>query len=353
MSDLLETTNTYLQTAVAPVAAEIDRLPEALKQAWRGLGKLGVLTLRVPPAPVTAETFALFTEQIARYSGALAFLQTQHQSAAGMLSLSDNSTLREQYLPKMKYGTVGVGIGFSHLRRSGKPMVTALEVEGGFQLNGTVPWVTGSGIFDQFILAASLPDGRAVFGMVPFRDTQGTQGEISLGAHKSLCAMTATNTVTVTLTDWFLSSELVVSIQPVGWIQDNDLKKVLQPSFFSLGCARAGLDIVERVFEQKQFAFIESALESLTEELGRCRGEILAAITDGNYSFSDQVRLRGRAIALAVKCAHAAVTVSSGAANLSDHPAERVYREALLFTVSGQTQALMQATLENWHSHNC
>ncbi|CDM92489.1 hypothetical protein H4N54_22020 [Limnospira fusiformis KN01] len=126
---------------------------------------------------------------------------------------------------------------------------------------------------------------------------------------------------------------------------------ILQPSFFALGCARAGLDIVERVFEQKQFAFIESALESLTEELGGCRGEILAAITDGNYSFSEQVQLRGKAIALAVKCAHAAVTVSSGAANLIDHPASRVYREALLFTVSGQTQALMQATLENFQ--NC
>lgn len=348
MSDLLEITNTYLKTAVAPVAAEIDRNPEALKQAWRGLGKLGVLSLRVPPDPVTAETFALFTEQIARYSGALAFLQTQHQSAAGMLSLSNNCTLQQQYLSGMKYGTVGVGIGFSQLRRSGKPMVTALEVKGGFKINGTVPWVTGWNIFDQFILAASLPDGRAVFAMVPFEEIKGVQGDISLGAPMSLCAMTGTNTVTVTLTDWFLSSDLVVSIQPVGWIQDNDHRKVLQPSFFALGCARAGLDIVERVFDQKQCAFIGEALESLSQELGRCRGEILAAVTHGNYSFSQQVQLRGRAIALGVKCAHAAVTVSSGSANLSDHPASRVYREALLFTVSGQTQALMQATLENF-----
>ncbi|MGA9379609.1 MAG: cyclase family protein, partial [Phormidium sp.] len=45
-------------------------------------------------------------------------------------------------------------------------------------------------------------------------------------------------------------------------------------------------------------------------------------------------------------CAHAAITVSSGAANLKSHPAQRVYREALVFTVSGQTEGIKAATLQ-------
>lgn len=46
-----------------------------------------------------------------------------------------------------------------------------------------------------------------------------------------------------------------------------------------------------------------------------------------------------------LRCANAAITVSSGAANYQDHPAQRVYREALVFAVSGQTTAVMEATL--------
>jgi hypothetical protein len=58
------------------------------------------------------------------------------------------------------------------------------------------------------------------------------------------------------------------------------------------------------------------------------------------------VQLRAWAIDLAARIAHAAVTVSSGAANYSHHDAQRVYREALVFTVTGQTRAVMEATLE-------
>lgn len=349
MSDLLEIAETYLQTSVAPLAQDIDRDPEALRQAWNGLGELGMLTLRVPRelggVEVTAEIFAEYQECVARHSGALAFLQTQHQSAAGMLSLSSNSALQRQYLPAMRYGKIGVGIGFSQLRRPGKPMVRAVPLEGGYRLEGTVPWVTGWGIFEEFIAAATLPDGRAVFGVVPLRETEENGGAIAIGAPMSLCAMTSTNTVAVTLKDWFLPGDRVVSVQPVGWIEENDKKKVLRASFFAIGCARAGLDIVETAFEKRGFPFIREAAESLGEELGSCRATILEAIKDEKYGFSEKVKLRARAIALAVRCAHAAVTVSAGAANLSDRAAGRVYREALVFTVSGQTQPLMEATL--------
>jgi len=40
------------------------------------------------------------------------------------------------------------------------------------------------------------------------------------------------------------------------------------------------------------------------------------------------------------------VVVSSGAANGTLHPAGRVYREALVYTVSGQTKDVMVATLD-------
>lgn len=349
-SHLLEITESYLKESVAPYSAEIDQNPEALRTALKGLGERSLLALRVPKVwggeEVDEETFQNFQELVTRYSGALAFLQTQHQSAAGMLLLSPNTALKQEYLPQLSNGQRLIGVGFSQLRREGDPPVKAFPIEGGYQLEGQVPWVTGFSLFHQFIVAAVLPDGCSVFGVVPLVDTvQNSGGMITFSEPMQLAAMTSTNTVTAQLRNWFLPQSQVVSLKPVGWIQENDHKNVLRSVPFALGCATAGLDIVSAVSQTKPHSFILKALESLNQELLSCRTALKEAQQQLEISFAERLQIRAWAIDLAVRCAHAAVTVSSGAANYSYHAAQRVYREALVFTVTGQTTAVMEATL--------
>ncbi|MFH7026702.1 MAG: cyclase family protein [Heteroscytonema crispum UTEX LB 1556] len=369
---LLETAKSYFLTEVAPKANEIDCNPEALFHALQGLGKLNLLALRVPRRwggqEVSEETFGNFQELAARYSGALAFLQTQHQSAAGMLLASSNSSLQQEYLPRMGNGQVLLGVGFSQLRRQGEALTLAVPVAGGYQLDGVVPWITGWGLFSEFIVAARLPDGRAVFGIVPFVEThqdefnepqrrrerrerreecsfQDLGGSVTFSPPAQLAAMTSTNTVTATLTYWFLPQERVVSIKPAGWIHENDKNNVLRATFLAIGCALAGLDIIEAASQSKSLPFINKTFESLQEEFTICRTAIREA-QKTRGELAQKLELRGWAIDLATRIAHAAITVSSGAANYMHHPAQRVYREALVFTVTGQTSAVMEATLE-------
>ena len=343
---LLNLAKCYLQESVSPHAATIDTETEALQKALFGLGELGLLALRVPSpwgGDASQETFYIFQELVARYSGALAFLQTQHQSAAAMLAQSQNELLKQEYLPLLSNGLL-VGVGFSHLRRGGKPVIAAVPVTGGYKLEGYVPWVTGFGLFQEFIVAAVLPDAQVVFGVVPFEETdQDELGAITFSQPMALAAMTSTNTVTATLTSWFLPQERVVSVKPGGWIQENDKKNLLNPTSLALGCAAAGLDILQAAHSTKPLSFIAQAFKTLDRELVDCRAAIRHAQQDNDLD--RRLQLRAWTIDLAVRCAHAAVTVSSGAANYSHHAAQRVYREALVFTVSGQTTALMEATL--------
>ena len=335
----------YLLDQVAPLANEIDSNPDALLYALKGLGELGVLALRVPGGKEVTETFNSFQELVARYSGALAFLQTQHQSAGGMLVASTNSSLQQEYLPQMSHGKVLVGVGFSQIRRPGKPSTVAVPVSSGYQLDGEVPWVTGWGFFNDFIVAATLPDGGAVFGMVPFQEThQESGGNITFSTPAQLAAMTSTNTVTASLTHWLLPTERVVFIKPAGWIHENDQKNVLHATPLITGCAFAGLDIIESAARTKSLPSIASAFESLLQELNDCRNAI--ALAQQDVPIAERLQLRAWAIELATRIAHAAIAVSSGAANFSHHAAQRVYREALVYTVSGQTRDLMAATLE-------
>ncbi|MGB7378726.1 MAG: cyclase family protein [Rivularia sp. (in: cyanobacteria)] len=348
LSSFLDSAKSYLSETVALKANEIDKSPDALFEALQGLGNLDLLALRVPQKyggkGFSEVDYGNFQELVARYSGALAFLQTQHQSAAGMLFAGDNSTLQQEYLPLMGSGKVLLGIGFSHLRRRGEPIITAEAVRGGYRLNGVVPWITGFGFFQEFIVAAALPDGGAVFGIAPFQNTQQTgEGEIRFSSPAQLAAMNSTNTVSATLNGWFLPEELVVSIKPPGWIQENDRKNILRATFLAFGCAEAGLDIIKSAFEKKSFSFINDAFNSLQAELNSCRSAIEKARQQ--EVFTQKLQLRAWAIDLTTRIAHGAVTVSSGAANYNHHAAQRVYREALVFTVSGQSSAIMEATL--------
>lgn len=344
MTSRLQSAETFLQDTIAPIANQIDEKVEALRSAMVGLGDRHLLALRVPESwnggGLNDEQFHRFQELIAQYSGALAFLQTQHQSAAAMLVKSENESLKQAFLPLMGTGEKRVGIGFSHLRRANPPL-KAVPVNGGYLLHGHIPWITGFDFFQSVLIAAVLPDGEAVYGMVPFTN-RSSNGEIRFSAPMALAAMTSTNTVTADLTEWFLPASQVAFVLPAKAIQKSDRANVLNHGFFALGCAQAGLDVLATAARSKS-GLVAPTLEALSQELSACRSAIYSTIAE---PFEARLKLRVWSIDLMMRCAHAAVIASSGAANSKSHPAQRVFREALLFSVSGQTNAVLEASLD-------
>lgn len=341
---LLNAIDSFLQTQIAPQADLLDRDPIALQQAFQLLGDQGWLTLMVPQSwqgqGVNELTFRAFQEQVARYSGALAFLQTQHQSAASRIAQSSNEALKH-CLPAMATGRHRIGLGFSQLRRQGPPPVTAIPIAEGYRLNGAIPWITGFGCFQQFIVGAALPDGRALFGLMPLQNTaQTSSGTVQFSEPLALAVMGSTNTVTAQLTDWLLTADQVLDLKPAGWIHESDRRNVLHHGFFALGCAQAGLDLVAGA----DVPGAAATWQALQAELADCRQTMYNAQAAQDTGMH-QLHLRAWSIELAVRCAHAAVTVSRGAANYTSHPAQRIYREALAFTVFGQTPVILEATL--------
>lgn len=344
----LDRAREYLSTKVKENAQAIDADVECLRTALKGLCERELMALRRPHkygGPGLPELqFRVYQEEVARYSGALAFLQTQHQSAVAMIARSENEKLKEEYLPLMGDGRKLVGIGFSQLRRHGDPVMRAQPTDGGFILNGTVPWITGYKLYEEFIIGATLPGGESLFGVVPFTDQTG----IKFGEVMQLAAMESAQTVSATVEDFFVSNDMVVFERPAGWIHSNDMINIVLQGFFAVGCARAGLDILGENAEKKHLPFLKSTLGKLSEEVEMCREAMVSAQESASEDVTtdDKLTARAWAIDLAVRCAHAAVASSSGAANSSRHPAQRVYREALVYTVSAQTAPVMEATLE-------
>lgn len=347
----LENLETYLRQNITPQACQLDRDFPTLAAALQQLGERSLLALRVPQdlggEGLSETDFRRFQVLMARHSGALTFLQTQHQSAAIRLAKSSNRELQQQYLPHMGTGKVLIGVGFSHLRRGGKPMVTATEAEGGYWLNGKVPWVTGYGCFDLFIVGAVLADGSEIYGVVPFSDRQQELGgKIGFSQPMPLIAAAATNTVTAELENWFVKRDRLVTINPPGSIHVSSRQNILNHGFYALGCAYAALDLLNGLWERKQLNFIRETWQSLSAETTTKERALLAAISHSGVTYSHKIQLRTQIINLAARCSHAAVIAAGGAANYLDSDVGRVYREALLFSVSGQTKDLMAASLE-------
>jgi alkylation response protein AidB-like acyl-CoA dehydrogenase len=346
---VLQEAKAFLIDQVAPRAEIIDRDPDALREALQGLCDRDFMALKRPaefggpelPEPLFRE----FQEECARTSGALSFLQTQHQSAVSLIAKGENEGLKAEYLPKMGSGEKLVGIGFSQLRRAGAPIMTATPAEDGYTLEGKVPWVTGWSFYPEFLVGASLPDGRALFGIVPLPASIPVEG-VRVSPPMRLAAMETALTVSVEFENYFLPQERVAFIKPAGWIQKSDMINIALQGHFALGCARAGIDIVEKNAAAKPLPFLRETADKLLAEWRACHEETSEAQRSVEEETTvRRLNVRAWAIDLAVRCAHAAITSSSGAANSLDHPAQRVFREALVYTVSAQTSPIMEATL--------
>lgn len=350
----------HLDDQVAPLAQQLDREPDQLFSAFLALGAKGWL------APRLADTYAdcsvgglglngadyqRFQSAIARRSGALAFLQTQHQSAASLILSGENEVLKQRYLPKMTVGDRRLGVGFSQLRRQPSPL-RAEAVTGGYRLSGLVPWVTGAGLFDEFVGAAVLADGSAVFGLIPLTSHIGADSSddsdtsrigITVSEPMRLAAMSSTNTVTVQLDNWVLPAAQVVGHQPKGWIEQRDHANPLSPLGLIFGCAQAGIDVLGQSLKRRDISHnIVARLKLKLAQLQTALPKI-AALPDSAYP--QKLAFRAEAITLMNTCSQAAVVASSGAANALEHPAQRVYGESMVFSVGGQTTDGAIATL--------
>lgn len=335
----------FLHNRVAPLAGELDISYEKLREMVDEMARRGLLGLRVPKeyggAGLSQTEFRRFQEEVARVSGILAFVQTQHQSACNFVSQSSNEALKKRFLPDLASGKHKSGIAFSQLRRKGSPLMRAEKVEGGYVLSGKCPWITGWGLFDKCVTAAELSSGESVWCLTDLRESEHFKPSDVM----KLATFEASQTISAEVKDLFVEDGLVLYHRPEGWIHQSDALNVALQSPFALGCAQAGLDVLKNAFDKRGLKEIGETLEKLSEELEQCREFAYKAMEEGS-SMKDGLNARGWAIELAGRCAFAAVIASSGGGNAMTHPAQRVYREALVFAVLAQTDAIMAATLD-------
>jgi alkylation response protein AidB-like acyl-CoA dehydrogenase len=270
------------------------------------------------------------------------FIITQRTGACQRIANSDNNAPKERWLPGLASDGAFATVGISHLttsrRHLGQPVMRAKRVDGGFELDGLSPWVTGGCHADVIVTGAELEDGTQILVALPT-----SLAGVTTPAPPRLVGVSASHTgevhcQRVVVPDDCLLQGPAESVMRLGTGAGTG---GLQTSTLAVGLSDAALSFLEKE-SQARPALAEPATE-LRREQRALESELLAMATGGGSCTNEQ--LRTRANSLVLRSSQAALAAAKGTGYVVGHPAGRWCREALFFLVWSCPQPVLTANL--------
>lgn len=347
---LVERAHAIASQFLTPRATRADQATAPPVDQIRHLAEAGLLGLTTPPeyggrgAPPHVVRDCLAA--VAAGCGVTAFVYFQHLVGCRHLAGGANGPLKERLLPALAGGRRFCSLAFSHLRRPGPPTLCARAAAAAWVFDGTAPWMTGWGLADEVLLAGVLPDGRSAWVVAPLVESEALRASLPM----RLCAMNASATVTLSCRGLRIGAERQVKTMTPAELAGDTAGAILFFTALSLGVARAAVELLRAGDPDGPVA---AAAIALDRELAAARAAV-DRWDDPATPVSqrgDVAGLRAWCIDLGVRAAHAAVAGSGGAANRLDHPAQRLFREAMVYTLVAQTRDLRVATLDRLTRH--
>ena len=160
--------------------------------------------------------------------------------------------------------------------------------------------------------------------------------------------MNASATVSLTLRGLRVGSEQVIATVTREQQAARDVAGLLTPSALSLGAAGAAAALLAALAERRGSAHLAGVARAFEGEREAARAEVdaWADRPEAEGYAEHAVRVRAWCIELGVRAAHAAVAATGGSANLLDNAAQRLFREAMLYSLTSQTRDLQAATVQ-------
>ena len=287
---------------------------------------------------------------LARCCLTTAFVLTQRNAACQRIAASPNERLRKRFLSEHCAGRQLATVGISHLSTSrqhwSRPSVVVTPIEGGYDLSGEAPWVTGGLHADLLVTGGSLPDGLQILLAIP-TDRAG----LTMGDPLRLLALNGSRTGSALLDRVAVDSGEVLTgpVERVMQVGATGGTGSLTTSAVALGAAAHSLaGLVEESILRRELVPV---VDELQAEHSRLKADLLRAATlthgtDDSKTLAEQLRFRANS--LVSRAALAWMTSAKGAGYVMGHPAERALREAMFFHVWSCPPAVATATLKDF-----
>ena len=259
--------------------------------------------------------FCRALETLAMASGTFAFVALQQFVA----NMNVGDRFQDPLWPK-------VGVAFGHLGSQGRDLPQRRDGK----VNGFAPWFTGAGIFDWVVLGIDGEEQEEIFVLTEAHD----RPEFAHSEPISLMACTGASTVGVHVKNLFVSDDAILKVTPPGAKARSDAGSVLYQTPLLVGCVRACWEI------------IVTSPRVDTDQKAAC-GQYTKALLDrahtafANGDMRDGPALRAELGDYAVRIARLAAMATGGGGLRMSHPVQRLYREALVYSLMAQTDLII------------
>lgn len=321
------------------------------------LARVGLLGTALEPVARQREV----AERIAMADASVWFCWAQHQTPLKTLETAvpgDHAPLVDEikgrWLRGLQDGSYLGSVAFAHLRRPGAPNPVAERVHGGWEIHGTLDWVTSWDIADVMLLmvrgSGEYADKIICAYLAAGRDPAYLSG---LHVHEplKLLAMSGTHTRPMTLDGVKVPDTNVVALKEFDDWAALDAKKTVDVNPATFGIIRGAVAELAEVADKRGDRQMAGLAVQFAERAGELR-RIAYTSMDEQVDAQARLDLRARALQMAVQASTAVVTARSGAAMRTGCSAERRVREAMFLQVQAQTAQTRAASLGLLASEN-
>ncbi|MCS4533753.1 acyl-CoA dehydrogenase family protein [Neisseria montereyensis] len=337
---LLHNVAELVNTQLRPLVEDIDRKGLYPESFLRELGKIGGFAC-VGSQEEGGSGLGLATQidvlrEIGKACGATAFSAWCQAACAWYLHQTPNESVK-RYLPDVLSAKVLAGTGMSntvkHLADIEAHLLQAKPADGGYIVNGMLPWVSNLGDNHIWANAAQTPDGYVMF-------ITGAEHEgVSLIECPEFCALEGTRTFGIKFDNVFVPHEDVLA-EPD---QFEDYIKIIKPGFILLqnGMAEGIIDDCLKEIEIANVGsetnyFLENGIEELSKRHHTLllKTKKLADDADQNQAnMLETLQLRADISVLTLDAAQSAVLHAGAKGYLMSSPVQRRAREAAFVAI--------------------
>jgi alkylation response protein AidB-like acyl-CoA dehydrogenase len=330
----------------------IDAWPHEQLAAMADAGVLGwLIPEKAGGSEVSAAEVTAGYQQLASACLTSTFVLTQRNAAIQRIVTSPNTDLKADLLPELVDHSKFVTVGISHLTTSRQhwkqPTVTAERLDGGFILQGEIPWVTGADRADMIVTGGTTQNGEQVLLAVE-TDCDG----VELCEPVSMLALNASRTGPVRLNQVFVPwTQLLHGPTEHVMKQGGGGAGTQTTSALAIGHAANAVSLLRAETERRPE--LGEILEPISKDVAAVSEHLRQAVVSGEDPLPDHLTaesLRRRSNSLALRASQAALAASKGAGFVTGHPAGRLVAEAMFFLVWSCPAPVVMANLREFAS---
>lgn len=342
-NDFLTAIAEHAKVQLKPLAPLIDQEGLYPEQYLKELGKLGGFAA-LGNKEDGGLGYGLGTQiqvihQVGKECGATAFSVWCQSACAWYLHKSQRKSVRQKYLKDVLQGKVLAGTGMSntikHLSKIEKHLLKAEKTEGGYIINGVLPWVSNIGEDHVWAATAQLSPTEFIMFMV-----DGRRAGITLRDCPEFFALEGTNTFGIRFENVMIQLEDLLA----DCDEFTDYIQSIKPGFILLqiGIGAGIIDSCIQIMNESnvitghmnQYLDVseEDAVHELSELLQRMN-ELAYLVNDNQAKLLSVLEARLKASELTLSIAQSASLHAGAKGYLMRHAAQRRYREALFVAI--------------------